>query len=67
MNKEICVSPIEMLRHENPYTKILIDNRPNDYKYAILSQHVYGGSKLEKGDCLPDDEKWKIHLARKLD
>jgi tetratricopeptide (TPR) repeat protein len=45
--------------------KISIDNRPRDYEYALLSQHVYRGSTLKKGDCLPGDEKWKIYQIKK--
>jgi hypothetical protein len=62
MSEAVYVSPEEMTRHEN--TEILIDNRPSDYEYALLSQHVYGGSALKKGDCLPDDEKWKIDQVK---
>jgi hypothetical protein len=64
MSKEICDSPRENSRHENTYTKILADNRPSDYEYALLSQHVYSGSKLKKGDCLPDNKKWKIDQVK---
>jgi hypothetical protein len=55
-----------MSRHENPYTKILIDNRPTDYEYALLSQHIYNGSALKEGDRLPEPyEKWKIDQVKK--
>ncbi len=64
INKEIFVSPREMLRHKNPYTKILIDNRPTDYECALLSQHVYRGNTLKKGDCLLDNKKWKIDQVK---
>ncbi len=53
-----------MLRHENSYTKILIDNHPTDYEYALLSQHVYHGNTLKKGHCLPDNKKWKIDQVK---
>jgi hypothetical protein len=49
-SKDRSVSPEEMSRHENPYTKVLIDNRPSDYEYALLSDYVYGESTLKKGN-----------------
>lgn len=40
--------------------KISPDDRPSDYEYALLSQHVYEGSKLKKEVCLPNNDKWVI-------
>jgi len=45
---------------EDSYTSIPVDNRPTDYEYALLSEHVYKGKVLNQDDCLPEDNKWKI-------
>jgi NTE family protein len=39
---------------------IAADNRPSDRDYAVLSDHVYGGSKLKKGDVPKDSPEWKV-------
>ncbi len=51
-------------KQESLYTGIIVDNCPSDYDYALLSQHVYVGSRLNKGDYLPDDNRWKIHQVK---
>jgi hypothetical protein len=40
--------------------KINADKRPSDRDYAVLSNHVYGGSKLKKGDVPKEASDWKV-------
>ncbi|MDF2867823.1 MAG: hypothetical protein K0S11_1293 [Gammaproteobacteria bacterium] len=42
-------------------SNILPDNRPTDYEYALLSEHVYQGAALNKNDTVPKTEDWKVN------
>ena len=43
----------------------IIDKRPNDYLYALMSNNVYIVDQLQIGHSLPDHEDWKIHKIKK--
>ena len=45
-----------------PHMTLEADTRPGDDEYALLSQHVYGGEKLKKGDKVGSTD-WKVHLC----
>ncbi len=45
--------------------KRIIDKRPNDYLYALMSNNVYIADQLHIGNRLPDHEDWKIHKIKK--
>ncbi|MGI9214143.1 MAG: Mbeg1-like protein, partial [Gammaproteobacteria bacterium] len=36
----------------------IADKRPNDYIYALMSNHVYGN--IQKGDTLPSAKNWGV-------
>jgi hypothetical protein len=38
--------------------EVFADNRPTDYIYALLSNHVY--QDLQEEDKLPEDEDWEV-------
>ena len=40
------------------------DRRPSDYVYALMSQQVYEGKRLKKGDSLPNHKDWTIERIR---
>ncbi len=40
--------------------RITSDNRPTDYEYALMSDHVYLAAPLSEGTILPKTSQWKI-------
>lgn len=42
----------------------ITDRRPDDYIYALMSNEVYKGSKLQNGDNLSDNKGWIINKTK---
>ncbi len=44
--------------------KMIADQRPDDYVYALMSHDVYKGSQLQAGRNLPGNKDWIIHKTK---
>ena len=56
---------LNALTHTISYSNDYADNRPSDYQYALMSQHVYKGEALHSNDPLPEFGDWKVNSTRK--
>ena len=44
--------------------KMIADQRPDDYVYALMSYDVYKKSQLQVGGNLPGNKDWIIHKTK---